>query len=63
MSSFIENPISNPHWNPQKGDYFSQRVYEEDLLYAKRQFSKKVLITGLLSIHFVLFTLVVVYFS
>lgn len=63
MSTFIENPISNPNWNPQEGDYFSHRVYEEDLLYAKRQFSKKVLIGGLLSIHMVLFTLVVVYFS
>ena len=63
MSTFIENPISNPEWNPQKGDYFCRRIYEEDLQYAKKQFGKKVLITGLLSIHMVLFALVFVFFS
>lgn len=63
MSGYIQNPLSHSDWNPEMGDFFSQRVYEEDKLYEKKQFIKKVFISSLVSIHFVLLAMVLFYFA
>ncbi len=63
MSNFIQNPISHPEWNPHMGDFFSQRVFEEDRQYEKKQFRKKILISGLLSIHMVMLAIIFIYFG
>jgi len=63
MSNFIENPISHPDWDPNMGDFFSQRVFEEDRLHEKKQLKKKIMISSLLSIHMVMLAVVFIYFS
>ena len=63
MANYIENPLTHPEWNPKKGDFFSQRVYEEDLLHERNQFKKKILVTSLVSIHMLMLAIVFVYFS
>ena len=63
MENYISNPMSNDQWNPQMGDFFSRRVYEEDLLYEKKQFRKRIMISGLLTIHMIAFAAVLLYFA
>jgi len=63
MSNYIENPISHPEWNPQMGDFFSQRVYEEDLLHEKRMRQKKILVSSLVSLHLIMLVVVFLYFA
>lgn len=63
MSNFIQNPISHQDWNPEMGDFFSERVYEEDKLYEKKQLKKKLLVRGLLFIHMIMLVSVFVYFT
>ncbi|MCB0744541.1 MAG: hypothetical protein H6613_10480 [Ignavibacteriales bacterium] len=63
MSKYIQNPISHPEWNPSMGDFFSKRVYEEDKLYEKKQFRKKVFISGLVSVHMLMLIGVIYFFS
>lgn len=63
MSNFIQNPISHPDWNPQMGDFFSQRVYEEDILHEKKQVRRKIMISSLFSIQLIMIAFVVIYFS
>jgi hypothetical protein len=63
MSNFIQNPISHQEWNPQMGDFFSQRVFEEDRLHEKKQLRKKIMISSLISVHLLMLTVVFVYFS
>jgi hypothetical protein len=61
MSNYIKNPMSHQEWNPTMGDFFSQRVFEEDRLYEKKQKRQKILISSLISLHIILLTAVVVY--
>ena len=63
MSNFIDNPISHQDWNPQMGDFFSQRVFEEDKLYEKKQLYKKIMVSGLVSLHMVMLAVIFIYFS
>jgi len=63
MSNYIENPITHQEWNPQMGDFFSPRVYNEDRLYEKKQLRKKIMIRSLNSIHMIMLTIVFFYFS
>ena len=63
MANYIENPMTHPEWDPKKGDYFSKRVYEEDLLHEKNLFKKKILVSSLISIHMVMLAVVFFYFS
>ncbi|MCB0730080.1 MAG: hypothetical protein KDC88_03505 [Ignavibacteriae bacterium] len=63
MSNFIQNPISHQEWNPEMGDFFSQRVYDEDRLYEKKQLRKKILISSLVTLHMVMLSLVFIYLS
>ncbi len=63
MSNFIENPISHPDWNPNMGDFFSQRVFEEDRQHEKNELKKKILITSLISVHMIMLGVVFLLFS
>jgi len=63
MSNFIQNPISHQEWNPQMGDFFSQRVYEEDLIHEKKEKRKKIFISSLLSIHMLMLATIFFYFA
>ena len=63
MSNYIENPITHQEWNPQMGDFFSPRVYNEDRLYEKKQLRKKIMISSLISIHMIMLTIVFFYLS
>ena len=63
MANYIENPITHPEWNPEKGDYFCRRVYEEDLLHEKYLFKKKIFVSGLISLHMLMLAAVFFYFS
>jgi len=63
MANFIQNPISHQDWNPEMGDFFSQRVFEEDRNYEKKQMRKKILVSGLISVHMVMLAAVFFYFS
>lgn len=63
MSNFIENPITHHEWNPQMGDFFSHRVCEEDRLYEKKQFKKKLLVSSLVSIHILMLATIFFYFA
>lgn len=63
MTGYIQNPLTHPQWDPSKGDYFSETVFEEDRMYEKSQIRKKFMISSLLSLHFLLLIAVVVYFS
>ena len=37
MENYIQNPISHQDWNPEMGDFFSKRVYEEDRNFEKNK--------------------------
>jgi hypothetical protein len=63
MENFIQNPISHKDWNPQMGDFFSKRVYEEDRSYEKKLLRKKILISSLFSIHMLMLAVVFFYFA
>ena len=63
MENFIQNPISHKDWNTQMGDFFSQRVYEEDQIFEKKLLRKKILISGLFSIHMLMLAMVFFYFA
>ncbi len=63
MNNYIDNPISHQEWNPKMGDFFSPRVYEEDRYHEKKQLRKKMLISGLISIHIIMLAAIFVYFS
>ena len=63
MENFIQNPISHKEWNPQMGDFFSQRVFEEDRNYERKQLRKKILVSSLFSIHMLMLALVFIYFA
>ena len=63
MENYIQNPMSNKEWNPQLGDFFSRKVYEEDLLYERRQFRRKMMVSGLLSIHMIALVAVLLYLA
>lgn len=63
MANYIETPLTHPEWNPKKGDFFSQRVYEEDLLHERNLFKKKIIVSSLISIHMLMLAVVFVYFS
>jgi hypothetical protein len=63
MSNFIQNPISHPEWNPQMGDFFNQRVFEEDRQYEKKQLRKKIMVSSLLSIHLAMLVVIFFYFA
>jgi hypothetical protein len=63
MENYIQNPISHQDWNPEMGDFFSERVYEEDRNFEKKQMRKKILVSGLISIHMIMLAFVFFYFS
>jgi hypothetical protein len=63
MENYIQNPISHQDWNPEMGDFFSERVFEEDRNYEKKQMRKKILVSGLISIHMIMLAVVFFYFS
>lgn len=63
MENYIQNPISHQDWNPEMGDFFSERVYEEDRNYEKKQMRQKILVSGLISIHMIMLAVVFLYFS
>lgn len=63
MSNFIQNPISHSDWDPKMGDFFSQRVYEEDRLYEKKQIRKKIFISSLISLHMIMLAVVFLFFT
>lgn len=63
MGNYIQNPISHQDWNPEMGDFFSERVYEEDKNYEKKQMREKILISGLITIHMIMLAVVFLYFS
>jgi hypothetical protein len=63
MANYIENPISHQEWNPKMGDFFSQRVFDEDRLHERKQLRKKMMISSLISVHVIMLTFVVIYFS
>lgn len=62
MSNFIEKPISHPDWNPNMGDFFSQRVFEEDRRHEKNQLKRKIFIGGLISVHMIMLAAVLFFF-
>ena len=63
MENYISNPMSNDQWNPQMGDFFSKRVYEEDLLYERRQFRKKIMMSGLITMQIMTLAVVFIYLA
>ncbi len=63
VSQYIKNPISHPEWDPSMGDFFSKRVFEEDKIHLKNLHKKRIFISSLVVAHFLLLTIVVVYFS
>ena len=63
MSNYIENPMKHQEWNPQMGDFFSRRVCEEDRLYEKKKLKKKIIVSGLLSVHLIMLATIFFYFA
>ena len=63
MSDFIQNPMSHPEWDPKMGDFFSQRVFEEDRAHEKKQLLTKILISSLVSVHMIMLVTIFIYFS
>ncbi len=63
MENYIQNPISHQDWNPEMGDFFSERVFEEDRNYEKKQIRRKILVSGLISIHMIMIAIVFFYFA
>ncbi len=63
MENYIEQPLSNPQWNPSKGDYYSEKAIEEDRKYKRKLMMKNSLIGGLILLHLALLVYAVIYFS
>lgn len=63
MSDFIQNPMTHPEWDPKMGDFFSQRVFEEDRAHEKKQLRNKILISSLVSVHMIMLVTIFLYFS
>lgn len=62
MANFIQNPISNQNWNPTMGDYYSERIHEEDKLYERKIAKRKMMIGGLISVHVLMLAIVLILF-
>ncbi|MCB0730880.1 MAG: hypothetical protein KDC88_07595 [Ignavibacteriae bacterium] len=62
MSDYIQNPIVNKDWDPTKGDYYSQKVMEEDKLYIRRKRRSKILVSFLAIAHILLLILIFLYY-
>ncbi|GEM_PF-4298992 len=63
MENYIDQPLTHPSWNPSKGDYYSEKALEEERLYKRRMFKKK-LAGGILAfLHFALLMYAIYYFS
>jgi len=63
MENYIEQPLSNPQWDPSKGDFYSESAIEEDKMYKRKLLAKNTLIGSLVLLHLVLLVYAVIYFS
>lgn len=58
MSKFIDEPIHNKDWDPTKGDFFSESVYEEDKRYKFKLFKYRIKLFSILFIYIVLLIMI-----
>ncbi len=63
MENYIQQPLSNPYWDPKKGDFYSEEALAEERLYRRKEIMKKVSIGTLILLHLALMVYAIIYLA